>query len=222
MEKEVAYPLLAKNKFIEGDWTPVPPVTVPFDVNWYVTDERGSDRERLNVQIQKWVDIAHPDPTNQRADVAVADWSVLEKSPAATCYRGDYIGRKDFVEIPTWSTLREEWEFARGPKRTIGKKISEDFTVKLTPGVDPTLLVDYDGGKQSAKIGDKSVADECAVRVLFMTGDGKLEIRTNQEDINDQERKDRYETWKKRLEDVKNPKRKGPDKMFEGGKGPAQ
>jgi hypothetical protein len=53
-----------------------------------------------------------------------------------------------------------------------------------------------------------------------MTSDGKLEIHTNAADKESPERKKRYQDWKDRLEEVKNPKKSKEKPLFE--KGPNQ
>jgi|GEM_PF-6626396 len=216
--KDVAYPALAKNKFIVGDNSDVIRLAVPWETDWYVMDDRPTV-ERLTVQVQRWLGVTTPDPNTDQNHVKVADWCIDDR---ATASRGEYIGRPDLVQVPTWSMEKEDWELARHPKRG-GQKLQIDFTVKTNQQF-PALLIDYEGGAgREVKHNGRPVTDTAAVQALVLTPEGKLEIRTNVEDKENAERKERYDEWKKRLEAVKNPnkRRKEPNMFDRGSSGPA-
>jgi hypothetical protein len=216
--REVAYPALAKNKFIVGENSEVIRLAVPWETEWYVMDDRPA-ADRLTVQIQKWLGVTTPDPNMNQNPVKVADWSIDDRAQAS---RGEYIGRPDLVQVPTWSMEKEDWELARHPKRG-GQRLQIDFTV-TTNQQFPALLIDYEGGAgREVKHNGRPVTDTAPVQVLVLTPEGKLEIRTNMEDKENAERKERFDEWKKRLEAVKNPnKRKKEPNMFDkGSSGPS-
>ena len=189
-------------------------------MDWYITDDRPT--ERLTLQIQKWLDVTAPEPNMDQNLKEDADWSIADRTPAA---RGEYVGRPELVQIPTWDTEKEDWELARNPKRS-GTRFLVDFTVRTNQQF-PALLIDYDGGKaREVRLDGKMVGnDEAPVRALVLTPEGKLEIRSNLEDKENPERKKRYDEWKSRLEDVRNPNKRKKDlqpNLFDRNKGPAQ
>jgi hypothetical protein len=223
---KVAYPKLAKDEYIYSDWVTVPPVTVPDDVNWYIVDEKP-DRERLTVQVHKWLGEAQADPKNEKYTVPVADWVVLDRSlpTAASVYRGEFIGRPAAVQVPTWDMKKEDWEFARNPSGR-SSNVPVDFTVRPEGASHPALLIDYDGGKgrQTHTTGKRLVEDNAPVQVLVLSPEDKLELRSSLEDVNDKERKERYDNWKKRRDEVRNPRKseaaRGKSDLFQGGAKP--
>src|SRR5205807_1389642 len=145
--KEVAYPALAQKPYIVGDPVIVPRVTVPWETQWYVNDERP-DKERLNVQIQRWLPFVPLDDKGT-SEMPVADWTILERGGAAAAFRGEYVGHTDQVQVPTWSIVNEEWEFAGSSRRSISKRVPVDFQVKPAQQYQyPTMLLDYEGGKR--------------------------------------------------------------------------
>ena len=99
-----------------------------------------------------------------------------------------------------------------------------DFTVRRDDQPYPALLIDVEGGKsRTTRFNGQPVYDDTPVQALVLTPEGNLEIHTNLADKEDPERKKRYEDWKSRLEDVRNPnkRKKDQNKLFDN-KGPAQ
>src|SRR5262249_13808366 len=63
-QNNLAYQSLRDLKEIEAsEWTPVPPVFVPYDVSYFAMDEKP-DRERTIMEIHRWVDRLLKDPQN--------------------------------------------------------------------------------------------------------------------------------------------------------------
>jgi hypothetical protein len=214
--KEVAYPALAKNKFIVGENSEVIRVAVPWETDWYVMDDHPTP-DRLTIQVQRWLGVTTPDPNTDQNYVKVADWCLDDRAMAS---RGEYIGRPDLVQVPTWNTEKEDWELARHPKRG-GQKLQIDFTVRTNQQF-PALLIDYDGGAgRDVRFNGRPVTDTAPVQVLVLTPEGKLEIRTNVEDKEKAERKERFDDWKKRLEAVKNPNKKKKEQNLFDRSGPS-
>jgi len=207
-KKNVAYASLAKEKeIVAGDWATVPKVTVPSDVNWYAVDKR-LDRDKTYVQIQRWLDVV-VDPKNERNEFKVGDWSVYDNAPA---FRGEYIGGVHGVNIPTWSPEQEDYVIARNPASRSSRLyvVPVDFTVRKGNARNPALLVDFDGGRREQKLGARNVTDDAPIQVLALTPDGRFEMHTNTDDLQDQERIQRYENWKKRLKEVGQGGNRGP------------
>jgi hypothetical protein len=199
--KNVAYASLARDKeVVANDWAVVPPVTVPYDVNWYATDQRFNG-EQATVQIQRWIDRWEPETPREKR---VGDWVVWDN---AKFYRGEYIGKVSNVAVPAWSIEKDDFELASASPRRIPAalsvpKLPVDFTVRRGNVRSPALLVDVTGGKVEEKTGTHAVKDELPVQVLVLTSDGALEMRSAAEDLEDKERTTRFEDYKKRIKEI--------------------
>jgi hypothetical protein len=197
--KLVAYPSLAKDKELLGEWVSLPPVNVPNDVYWYVLDDKPSDK--VTVQLHRWLDVLK---VNQDRKIAVADWSIVPKYDA---HRGEYIGRTIPVELPTWDRLEEEYQIARDTKTRQKTKIPVDFAVKVEGKQFPALLIDYEGGKGThASFGGKQITEDAPVQLLVLSPEGRLVVQSSIDDLTNDERALRVDAWKKRLDDVKRAK----------------
>ena len=120
---------------------------------------------------------------------------------------------------------KEDWDFARNASGR-SSNIPVDFTVRSPGASQPALLIDYDGGKgrQTHTSGKRLVEDNAPVQVLVLSAEGKLELRSTLEDVNDKERKERYDNWKKRRDEVRNPRKsnaaRGKGDLFQSGAKP--
>jgi hypothetical protein len=217
-KSKVAYRALAENELIEAaEFTPVPKVTIPYDVSWYVTDEEGN-RDQSQVQIHHWLEDV---VTNAKDGTSqpVGDWSVLEKLDA---HRGEYIGHTARVQVPVWNTEEDSFVLARTPDKT-SSRIPVDFTVRPLLSGDPALLVDYDGGRSRKTFEGNTVSDEGPVRFLVYTPEGKLVVRTHGDEKAEAERKARVDEVKKAIADARQPKKRngqvggsqGPQGLFD-------
>jgi hypothetical protein len=205
-QKDVAYPKLAKEKEIEAsEWTYVPPVSVPADTFWYALDDKP-DRDKAMVQVQRWVDLL--EDRGKGADqkgIPVGDWLVLNKTPV---YRGEYIGGVIPIEVATWNIRDEDYELVKDAASRSTRKLPVDFRVRSSETRFPALLVDYAGGKDMrVHLGNKDVKEDAPVEVLVLNSDGRLELHSSAEDLPNAERKGRAETYKKRMESVKQTNR---------------
>jgi hypothetical protein len=200
--------LLAVTQDGKPRWTEVSQlVEVPNDLYFFAVDEHANEprfavpHDVAVVQIQRWLESAGSNP-NVRQDFvyAVGEWIVADH---ITAVRGDKIGYYQEARVPVWITVRNAFEFLKGPSGR--RTISVDFSTGA-------LLVDFEGGKvnRNLPVGGKShfINDEGPVEHLVFTADGKLLVHNGREQKNDAERKHRYDEWKKRLNEVTN----GPDK----------
>ena len=98
------------------------PLIVPPDLNYYAVDQKElekieqkdpktksnkprfrtapdltTDKERVAVQIHRWVDYAYP--TGPKNPAPVGDWLVAERVLA---HRGEYLRRRLLTEVPIW------------------------------------------------------------------------------------------------------------------------
>jgi hypothetical protein len=202
--KSVAYKSLAKEAIIVADnWTTVPPVKVPYDTSWYVTNDKPQ-ADHVAVEIHEWVPSIKTDPADkgELTRAAVASWVIKEKE---TANLGEYVGKQEKVEVPIWKTEDEAFQLAVNLK-TREKKLPVDFTVQAGTG-EPDLLVDFDGGKGARyKVGAETIAEDSSLDLLVLSADGKLRLRDAKEDIDNAERKQRYDDWKKFIQETRLPK----------------
>jgi RNA polymerase sigma factor (sigma-70 family) len=182
------------------EFTETPRITVPIDTAWYVMDEKP-DKDQLILQIHHWVDFAFTNPDDTKSKAAIGDWTIWDKAPV---HRGEYIGRSENVELPTWKIDKETYELALNTK-THSSRIPVDFTTRTSRLEDPVLLLDYSGGKRTAiQLGTKKVTEDVPVEVLVLTPHGKLVVRSQQLDArSNSERQARYTKWKEWMDQVR-------------------
>jgi hypothetical protein len=201
-QHNLAYPALGKDEVLAArDFEQTKRITVPSDTDWYVMDEKPN-KDRLTVQIHRWVDFAYTSAEEPDSKTTIGDWTIWERADA---HRGEYIGRWYNCELPTWKLEKEKFELAVNTK-TQTKKLPVDFAARTGKSQDPALLLDYSGGKGAAiqvQTAGKKVAEDLPVEALVLTPDGKLVIR-RQEEKPDPERLARLNDWKEWLFEVKN------------------
>ncbi len=197
-------------------------VTVPADANTYLVDPveyasklRDKFREpqvqqlldnqngRLPVvQVQQWLHKV----MIENSEEPIGTWIVAD----LPVNRGEFIGRKQLITLPLWSSQKVKYilqelpkykVFGLPPKKEQPKGVLVDFTTS-------TLCVDYEGGKQSRVVGDRTVEDEGAVEMLILRPDGSVTVRNSGVDMANADRVERlkkWDEWIKRVEeDTKN------------------
>jgi len=221
--KEVAFAAMAEKTHLESPWVLTPPVVMPQDYSVYFVNQsplatkvkgRGKatidtapliPADKIPVQIHQLTPNSQRDPT-QGNDHEVGDWVVAERLFLG---RGDIIARQGLeVEMPYWDPLANA--FITGTKKKVGtgkaaryvdqKSIPVDFGDETSP-----VLADFRGGK----------IDEGNIEVLVLMGDGRMVIRNSYEDADPesllgQERAQRYEAWRSRLESFRQAPTNGP------------
>ena len=136
------------------------------------------------VQIHRWVESYLPDPTNSKSETAVGEWLVAAR---ILVERGEYVRDPEYkVPVPVKPPNLLEHDLATNPKPS---RI-QDKTLMSVPFGDETLLVDFEGGRETYTISTKpadsdepskkvTVTDECAVELLMMRPDGKMIARNS-------------------------------------------
>ncbi len=223
--REIAWPGLAKEKEIVSEWTnpkqqPIV-VRVPSDVQVYAVDQIEVDRaerkatrfepgvqnkfplpvgekDRVALQVHNWLHTYNP---NARVGLGVGDYVIAER---VVVNRGEYATRKESVEVPLWVDVKESFELANAPG--VGRQRKTLIDLPFGSDKGETVVVDFERGEASHVRGAKKVSEPIPTEVLLLTPDGKLVARDAQTDREDPERKERYDQWKKRLDEI----RKGP------------
>ena len=218
----------AKKEILHSIWVEIPEKkTIPlesflyaYDANKYLdqvkalSEASGKDPQiaklleekevregkRAVIQIQTWMEKVRIDGTGNKSE-PVGTW-VVAAMPVGP---GEYIGRRQLVELPLWSAgivnyvLRE----LTGGAKIAGVK--DKNQPKGWPVNFRTLsvLVDFDGGKTKTKVNDKDVYDDAAAELLILRADGKMIVRNSADDMDEEARAKRNKDWDDWLARVK-------------------
>jgi len=216
-EKEVAFAALAKDRELKSPGTFTPTVTIPGTFHFYVVDQHPLETRlkgpntidysppripdgKLPVQIHQW--------ETEPAGDQVHDWVIAERLLLS---RGEIIGRGSAidVEVPVWDDQRTAYHLgsaARQPdpkaKRPVSNPNRTALPVKFGLGdasVSP-VLVDFAVGQKY---------EDGNVEALIVAPDGSLVVRSSREDTDadspiGKDRIERYEAWKKRIQELRN------------------
>lgn len=211
--KDAAFQELAKIKDLYSPFTVTPEIRIPYEYDFYAVDQKpemeildGPDKgtilpkethEKIAVQIHRWIDYVDVD-TKKTA----ADWAIAER---VLVRRGDYIGRKVYVEVPTWSERKDAFELAAairpGVKGKATDKRAIGWPVEFQEAPDSkSLLVDFAPGKHGK--------EESASELLILTPEGKLIVRNSRIDTEADnpigiERVQRFNSWRDRVRQLR-------------------
>ncbi len=218
--KEVARPDDAKREVLVGPWVAINDlVSLPPESHLYAYDseeylkhvqklyeDHGRDRairnlmeynqvqdgKRAVVQFQAWLPQVRMEGSNRSEPIGA--W-VAAEMPVA---RGEYIGRRQLVELPLWSAGAENYVLR---ELSGGVKVYGMANQKNQPKGWPvnfhtlSVLVDFEGGKTRTRVSDHDVTDEAATELLIVRPDGKLLVHNSKADEDDPLRTGRQKTW---------------------------
>ena len=222
---------------LESEWFEIRPkkdaktqvVAMPQEYHLYTVDQQEIDNaagkkytgqnvgvsknRQVAFQIHKWLECIDEGPVS----TPIGEWSVAERVPA---YRGEYIGRKQLVEVAYWRPTKEMFRLARESTRKSGTEV--DFGPRIPekmPSDQPyfPILVDFDGGwlthyrnagkdREDGKDVVLRIVEKAGVETLILSPDGKLLAENSWTDKADSERVKRLEEWRQRIDDVRNVK----------------
>jgi hypothetical protein len=235
--KEVAFSALADAKELLSPWALTPTVTMPSDFLYYAIDQlhyqpkfetklTGTNtidyksynpNEKVPIQIHRWVGTFRDEGVVRQ----VSDWVIAER---LLLQRGEEIARREVhVETPIWVETRGQFEMGNRGGKVKAKSAAgkTGIAVDFSPSHAPDVLVDFEGGKRPYQHPRGSVNDEASQELLILNSDGKLIVRNSRDDSYDvgwktdedldnrqaRERRARYETWRERLRDYREPAR---------------
>jgi hypothetical protein len=213
---------------VEGRWTELPEqITLPPETQFYAIDpqkyladfkafhkshgdeyalKRLAEVEPLEagrraaVQVQQWRPSVRIDGTTKQEPIGT--WVVADLPVAP----GEYVGKRSLVELPLWSAGLANYvlrELAGGVKVTGIRNQQNQPKGWPINFRTPDVLVDFDGGRQVRRVGDRNVADDAAQELLIIRPDGKLVVKNSAEDLADDTRKNRNDLWSQWLDRVK-------------------
>jgi hypothetical protein len=220
---EVAYPSLAEQKELTGQWSDKPcSLTVPPEIYSYGVelDDKTlrarqqaepkllSDKNDLTfMQVHRWIESTNLNPDQRNASVPVGDWVIGD----VAVRRGEIIGRLENVKVPMWFPNKKAFEIAvpiQAPTKpgVLGARPQPVRGIPINFTTDD-LLVDFEGGKisQTFRLTEKTsrdVREDANVEYLVMSPDGKLRLRQSRVDKTDSERVGREDYYLKRVKDV--------------------
>ena len=148
------------------------------------------------LQVQRWMTKANITATERRLwQEPVADWVVAD----VVATRGTYLGGKQFVNLPLWSS-----EYNRYTLREVAAERGKKDIKKMGVVMDPTkpgpqfAVVDVEGGLRHYRhlMKNINIDEQTANEVLLMDESGDLRIRSSYADRFDVERGQREDYWK--------------------------
>jgi hypothetical protein len=241
--KDVAFPSLAKPEFLTSkDWATSKDLTVsvPADNFYYVVNETSTggnyvheaapmSRDKMPVQIHRWLTVEQIDPNNPDTRSTVGEWSILDR---ALFSRGEYLRKTANVEVPVWFYPLETYVMPSAGRTSRGR-VSVEYHTRQPTSTTSAVLVDFEGGEQVRHLvpqpagqAAKSVFDSSPIQALILRPDGKLIVRNSGSDTEDDTRKARLEEWRKLIREAKtgqlthsNLQQQGNQGMMPGGPG---
>lgn len=212
----------AKESVLYGPWVQIArpdgspmSVTVPSDANMYVVDpveysksvrDKFKDPQVLQlldnangrhpvVEVQQWLQKV----TIENSEEPIGTWVVADLPVS----RGEFIGRKQLITLPLWSSQKVKYILQELPKyKVFGLKKDQPKGV-LVDFTTTNICVDYEGGKLSRLAGDRSIEDDGAVEMLILRADGSVGVRSSAVDTADADRTERVKKWEEWIDRVK-------------------
>ncbi|HEX4609079.1 MAG TPA: hypothetical protein VH092_12805, partial [Urbifossiella sp.] len=117
--------------------------------------------------------------------------------------RGGFVGRKTYVKLPLWSSEDNRYNLRELQSDKVGK--GKDASAPKGWLVDFSgrdILVDFEGGKVTTRVGSKTVVEEVSTELLIARPDGRLMIRNSAADMANPERRRDTDEWHKWVKDV--------------------
>lgn len=222
---EVSNPNHALVRELYSPWTTgVGPITVPAESFLYATDvaayrakiakEYEKEKEllaRLQVEDEQavvemctWMEEVRTDASNKREPVGA--WVVAD-IPVG---RGQYIGRKQYVKLPLWSSENKQYVLREVPDKVIPPRPNQKNPPQprgwLVDFTTTSILVDFEGGKVKTVVNGKEIPEDVASELLIVRPDGKLVVKNSLIDEADENRKQIVSTWEKWVAEVEKRK----------------
>ena len=227
-EALVGRPDFARAEVLKGEWTPVTfkqdnktmnwiSVTPESDAFAFHADARSVRGDHIRMEVQEWKSEVRTDPSTKNAD-RVGDW-VMEDIDVG---RGQYIFGTKEVRLPVWDPAKQKYHFKDLAARV---KIGAVYGKKGLVPVEfnsGSLLVDFEGGKDTKNLKGKTVQDDAGLEVLIMTYDGRLLVRNDRADYFDTARVSRHDSWKTwvdKVDEADKPAKSGKDDFNKPGSG---
>jgi hypothetical protein len=228
---DVANPAWAEKDELPSDqWYEIPEqATVPPELEYYAVDQQEADLaeghkytginagyvdspdRKTVLQVHRWLGTAVIEKMG-REPLMIGEWAVADRVPV---FRGEYADRKVRLELPVWSSIHNAFLIPTDQDGRRNRKPGIEVNFSHGQGDRETVLVDFDGGKQSYKqfvrMGDDEVKtvttdDSSQTEVLLMTPEGKLLGHGSAADSQDKHRKEQRDDAARRVDHVRHGK----------------
>lgn len=214
---EVARPDDALKEILTGPWVAIGnKVEVPLDHNIYAADPiaysekvqkeykdvkirnllDNRNGEQPVVQFQMWTERV---PIENGKSEPAGYWVVAE----VPVNRGEYIGHRQLVSLPMWSSEKEKFILQELPKYKVPgakdqpKGLLVDFSTQ-------SLVVDYEGGKVKTKLNDRTIEDEAELEIMVLNPDGSVSVKKSGDERKEtDDRAKREKAWYDWLEQIR-------------------
>lgn len=243
---DVANPRYADSKELLSPWTTIPiQVRIPAEIQYYAVDQRDpqtlpkstskaikpNTERQVALQLHRWFNEVNVGEGATSTKLMIGDWSVAERIFVS---RGEYVGRRERVELPCWRCTREDFVMLSdgrqvrgdgGTKKDPQQKIGIDFGYGVGGPQPEAILIDFTWGKTAVdkitgrtddKVTTTRIEDNSAAEALLMAPDGKLLLLEGARDNTDPVRIKRLEYNRGRINDTKKGKA-GSGRSFGGG-----
>jgi len=188
-----------EGKFVESPET----VSVPREEFLFaadpVTDPKDAKKNLIKLepgqgllQYQRWLALAAVGNYKE----PVADWIVAD----VLVKRGTYVGGKQFVNLPIWSSEYNRYILRELPGEKGSKQTKRGVVMDPTRPGPQYVVVDIEGGMQRSSTPSRTLVDESATEILLLDEDGNLSVRSAVADRSDADRAKREEAWRQWIE----------------------
>jgi hypothetical protein len=165
------------------------------------------------LQTMTWMQQVRLDNSSKREPVGA--W-VLAETPVG---RGEYIGRKQFVKLPLWSSEAAQYQLREVAEKVFpkAKEQPKGWLVDFT--ANKSILVDFEGGLVKGRSAYRfdptgqfvaqsrdNIKDEAATEVLILRSDGKLVVRNSAVDEVDPIRVPIAKRWNEWVQEIESRK----------------
>jgi len=176
---------------------------------------RGGDayQNQAVVQVQRWLERVQTESSGRQEPIGT--WVVAEVPVG----RGEYVGRKQYLRLPLWSSVTEGYVLRATPD-TLPPTRPKEKPKEFPPGwlVDfssPDILVDFEGGmtRTSLVSGRSQIEEDSATELLIAEpapgGGTVLRVKNSVVDMADRARDQRTRNWDEWLKLVETRKVEG-------------
>lgn len=179
-KSEVANPTYADHKYLFSPWTEMGPITIPTESFTYAADV-GAYRKSIEetygpkdkdilarlqvkdnqavVEMCTWMLDVRLDGSGKREPVGA--WVVADMPVG----RGEYLGRKQYVKLPLWSSETKAYVLREMPDKIFSTKVNgKDMPQPKGWLVDfstRNVLVDFEGGRVQSRAGKAGDRGRC-------------------------------------------------------------
>jgi hypothetical protein len=231
--KEVSKPIDAEQEFLTSPWVKLADaITIPNETFLYAADwgaytkrikeeyDGPKDREMRNrleakeyqavLETVTWMEEVRTGDGGKREPVGT--WVVADYPVG----RGEYIGRKQYVKLPLWSSENKAYSLRELPDKMAPKAGSTKGTFHPRGWLmdftsNKSILIDFEGGKVRTRAGNRDTVDEVATEMLILRGDGKLVVKSSVDAEADDRHNKIVSNWQKWLKEVAARKDKSDD-----------